>query len=202
MEISVRRKLPSNVESSGPVERPPKRSSSRRNSTKPGIIESWIDGWSTDFVKRLHIITLTDTSTPSTAPAISADPSTPAVPASSDTEKEVTLTTTKHQEVRTFLRPNFPTPEYPNPAADPNPITHPDVDPSAATDSPFYSPVPIATFHRLPHLRPSVFYVFGDPAAGAFLSASDLESGQASDYRHWRGRIWRREERSSELCHI
>ena len=106
----------------------------------------------------------------SASPTINADPSTSAIPPSAD-EREVTLTTTKHQEVLTFLRPNFPTPEYPNPDTEPNPLTHPDIDPSAAPNSPFYSPVPIATFHRLPHVRPSVFYVFGDPAAGAHLSA-------------------------------
>ena len=111
----------------------------------------------------------------STPPMITADPSTVTVPPAKD-EQQVTLTTTKHQEVLTFLRPNFASAEYPDPINHPNPLTHPDVDPSAPTSLPFYNPVPIATFHKLPHLRPSVFYVFGDPAAGAFLSAPVMKA--------------------------
>ena len=63
-----------------------------------------------------------------------------------------------------FMRPNFPTPEYPSPTSDPNPVTHPDVDTSGAGGScdPFYRSEPIMAFHQLPHLRPSVQYIFGD----------------------------------------
>ena len=108
-------------------------------------------------------------------PAITADPTT-ATPSTTPSEKPVTLTTTKHQEVSTFMRANFPTPEYPNPSVDSNPLTHSDVDPATAPNSPFYSPVPLATFNSLQHLRPSVFYIFGDPSAGAILSAPVLRA--------------------------
>jgi pimeloyl-ACP methyl ester carboxylesterase len=72
-------------------------------------------------------------------------------------EKEVTLTTTKHQEVFTFMRPNLPL------GADSLPLslTHPDI-PSSGPTSPFYRPEPTITFHNIPFLRPSVFYIFGE----------------------------------------
>lgn len=75
------------------------------------------------------------------------------------TEKPVTLTTTKHQEVFTFLRPNFPTPGHPVL----NRTTHPDLDPSVPAEClyPFYRPESASTFRRLPNLRPSVLYIFG-----------------------------------------
>jgi pimeloyl-ACP methyl ester carboxylesterase len=71
--------------------------------------------------------------------------------------KEVTLTTTKHQEVFTFLRPNLP----PLPDSPPVELTHPDIHPEGPV-SPFYRPEPVITFFNLPFLRPSVYYIFGD----------------------------------------
>ena len=70
----------------------------------------------------------------------------------------VTLATTKHQEVFTFLRPNFPTPGQPI-----NHITHPDLDPAIPAEFtyPFYRPEPASTFRLLPDLRSSVLYIFG-----------------------------------------
>jgi hypothetical protein len=149
------------------------KSSKFYQSWDPRVLDRWIQ-YGLRELPTYHFPHATAAS--STPPTITADPSTATVPPAKDTEKEVTLRTTKHQEVLTFLRPNFPTPDYPNPSTEPNPITHPDVDPSAQPSSPFYSPVPIATFHKLPHLRPSVFYIFGDPAAGAFLSAPILKA--------------------------
>jgi pimeloyl-ACP methyl ester carboxylesterase len=90
-----------------------------------------------------------------------------------ETETEVTLTTTKHQEVFTFMRPNFPTPTNSNPEEHPNPATHPDVDVAAGPNAPFYRPEPLATFQQLPYLRPSVLYIFGDQSA---LSAPLLKA--------------------------
>jgi pimeloyl-ACP methyl ester carboxylesterase len=139
----------------------------------PRVLDRWIQ-YGLRELPTYHFPYATAAS--ATPPTITADPSTATVPPAKDTEKQVTLRTTKHQEVLTFLRPNFPTPEYPNPSTEPNLLTHSDVDPSAQPSSPFYSPVPIATFHRLPYVRPSVFYIFGDPAAGAFLSAPVLKA--------------------------
>jgi pimeloyl-ACP methyl ester carboxylesterase len=86
----------------------------------------------------------------------------PRVDKTQDRDVEVTLTTTKHQEVLSFTRPNFPSEQFPNPSVDANPRTHPDVDPDAQPSSPFYRPEPLSTFRRLPFLRPSALYLFAD----------------------------------------
>lgn len=72
-------------------------------------------------------------------------------------DKEVTLTTTKHQEVMTFLR-LAPQQKHP----DQTHLTHPDFTSSSTSTVPFYRPEPIITFNNLPYLRPSVLYIFGD----------------------------------------
>ncbi|EHK44327.1 hypothetical protein TRIATDRAFT_35759 [Trichoderma atroviride IMI 206040] len=81
---------------------------------------------------------------------------------SQDPSPPVRLTTTKHQEVFTFIRPLWP-------AIDPttNTITNPslipdhDFDPQTLIQTPIYRPEQNATFLRLPHLRPPVLYIFG-----------------------------------------
>jgi pimeloyl-ACP methyl ester carboxylesterase len=83
-------------------------------------------------------------------------------------EKEVTLTTTKHQEVFTFMRPNL----APLPDSPPVALTHPDLL-TEMSNSPFYRPEPIITYHNLPFLRPSVYYIFGEN--------SDLSAPQYRD---------------------
>ncbi|OCL07032.1 toxin biosynthesis protein-like protein [Glonium stellatum] len=114
-------------------------------------------------------------------PSSSATPSIP-YPATTTTEPtltptppqapEVTLTTTKHQEVFTFLRASFPPLGLQQSSnLDPGMTPairaafererHPDITPTANPQSPFYRPEPIITFHQLPQLRPSVLYVFG-----------------------------------------
>lgn len=77
-------------------------------------------------------------------------------PGSSD--RPVTLATTKHQEVFTFLRPNFHGLDSAgNPVV--NRHTHPDVE--GIDTYPFYRPEAASTFRSLPHLRPSALYIFG-----------------------------------------
>lgn len=83
---------------------------------------------------------------------------------------EVTLATTKHQEVFTYLRPSWAAfnskgVELVNRAA------APDIDPLIMHDTPsgeplnvtwpFYRPEPMSTLARLPNLRPPTLYVFG-----------------------------------------
>ncbi|PGH02199.1 hypothetical protein GX51_04773 [Blastomyces parvus] len=87
-------------------------------------------------------------------------PTPPSAPSPQTTEdvKPVTLTTTRHQEVFTFSRPNF-TPPNTKPV---NRLTHPDLFPGITSAYPFYRPEPVLTFSRLPNLRPSVLYVFAD----------------------------------------
>ncbi|KAL7951865.1 Alpha/beta hydrolase family domain-containing protein [Trichoderma barbatum] len=90
-----------------------------------------------------------------------------AVPASSTSPEDesktpVRLTTTKHQEVFTFVRPVWP-------AIDPvsHLIIHPsripdhDFEPGSPTHIPFYRSEGNNTATRLPHLRPPVLYIFG-----------------------------------------
>lgn len=83
---------------------------------------------------------------------------------------EVTLTTTKHQEVMTFLRPNFRNrggetePDsagftLSNPKL--NRRTHADLTPYEQPQDPFYRGESTIVFNQLPALRPSVFYIFG-----------------------------------------
>lgn len=83
---------------------------------------------------------------------------------------EVTLTTTKHQEVMTFLRPNFaarPGDKEPSSAnfalSNPkvNRRTHADITPDVDIQSPFYRGESTIVFNQLPSIRPSVLYVFG-----------------------------------------
>ena len=88
-------------------------------------------------------------------------------PASSSTP--VTLTTPKHQEVFTFLRPNFKgIDSSENPTI--NRQTHPDMEDGEGT-YPFYRPEPSIVFRSLPHLRPSALWIFGSES---FISRPTL----------------------------
>ncbi|KAF1956206.1 hypothetical protein CC80DRAFT_525706 [Byssothecium circinans] len=103
--------------------------------------------------------------------------------------KEVTLTTTKHQEVMTFLRPNFPfrpgvdtepsSSEYStaNPTAI-NRRTHPDLLLTPVAQAPFYRGESMIVFQQLPHLRPSVFYIFGS-LSSLTLNPEDIREKMA-----------------------
>lgn len=75
-------------------------------------------------------------------------------------ETPVTLTSTKHQEVWTLIRPNYNNrdPVTGHIAIDRS--THADCDPLAAY-IPLYRPEARATFHKLPFLRPSALFLLG-----------------------------------------
>ncbi|EXJ85030.1 hypothetical protein A1O3_05705 [Capronia epimyces CBS 606.96] len=72
---------------------------------------------------------------------------------------KVTLTTPLHQEVFTFLRPNFE--GYGHNGKPVNRKTHADLNPSIPLTYPFYRSEAPQAFFRLEELRPSVLYVFG-----------------------------------------
>ncbi|RAL01017.1 putative toxin biosynthesis protein [Aspergillus ibericus CBS 121593] len=74
-------------------------------------------------------------------------------------DRPVTLRTTLHQEVFTFSRPNYDGP--PGKKIPVNRVTHPDLNPEHLGSWPFYRPEPSRVFAMLPHLRPSVCYIFG-----------------------------------------
>lgn len=77
--------------------------------------------------------------------------------ASGDCTGRVILTTTKSQELFTFVRPTF----FSKCPADRR-LAFPDLSLEAPSDILFYRPEPVITFHNLPHLRPSTLYIFGD----------------------------------------
>lgn len=84
-------------------------------------------------------------------------------PAQGESDERVTLTTSKHQEVFTFLRPTY------------GDETTVDLDPEQKdkmTGYPFYRPEPAYVFKRLPELRPSTLYVFG---ARSDLSTPEMQ---------------------------
>lgn len=71
--------------------------------------------------------------------------------------RAVTLATTKHQEVFTFLRRNW----APGPGVLDREL-NPDMDFDIHNHWPFYRAEQVAIYKRLPTLRPSVFYIFGE----------------------------------------
>lgn len=87
-----------------------------------------------------------------------------------DGDKPVTLATSKHQEVFTYVRPIFDEKHFPGKQATKR-ITHPDLDPMFAPEPPFYNAGPIKAFANLPYVRPSALYIFGGRSA---LSSPDL----------------------------
>lgn len=74
-------------------------------------------------------------------------------------ETPVTLRTPLHQEVFTFSRPNYH--HIPGSGKPVNRVTHPDLEENNTETYPFYRPEPARIFAQLPHLRPSVLYIFG-----------------------------------------
>lgn len=81
---------------------------------------------------------------------------------SDGTGNPVTLTSTLHQEVFTFARPNYDYPPESKGLVTVNRSTHPDLDYSVAGMYPFYRPEGKRLFDNMPHLRPSVMYVVGE----------------------------------------
>ena len=79
-----------------------------------------------------------------------------------NTDGPVTLSTSKDQEVFTFLLPKFDRFPVSNPEDsihDSDQLHH---DSDIVDDFPFYRPEPPAVFEQLPHLRPPTLYVFAD----------------------------------------
>lgn len=134
----------------------------------PRVLDRWIKHGLRDLPTAIY------PSPPSSvpAPATTEPTMTPPAPNPSDASTTgLTLTTTKHQEVFTFLRPNFDA--LSDPETEPaligtstgnrNKHTHPDFSPETAVPhSPFYRAESALTFQLLPSLRPSVLYVFGE----------------------------------------
>lgn len=90
--------------------------------------------------------------------------------------KPVTLLTPKHQEVFTFLRPNFDGMDKDGRMIWDRSAT-PDLDLESGEVYPFYRPEPSSTFKRLPYVRPPVLYMF---AGKSNLSSPDLREQRMS----------------------
>jgi pimeloyl-ACP methyl ester carboxylesterase len=142
------------------------------------VFDRWIQHGLRDLPTRLFP---EDKATPGPLPAaVSTNLSTTPTPSQ---PKEVTLRTTKHQEVMTFLRPNFSFREgtdtepsssectIDNPTAI-NRRTHPDLVPQPVPQTPFYRGESMYIFTQLPHIRPSVLYIFGSLS---FLTQDPVE---------------------------
>lgn len=114
-------------------------------------------------------------------------------PASSD-GPPVTLTTPVGHEVHNFLRPNYAGYGSKNPELRIDRSTHADLDPKATLTYPFYRSEPERTFRRLPELRPSVCYIFGEKSdvAGPAWNKQKLDltgSGQGGSGGAKQGRV-------------
>lgn len=134
----------------------------------PRVLSRWLTHGLRDLPTKLYPDAQPSPSL--TGASITLEPTiTPNTPANA-TAKEVTLTTTKHQEVMTFTRPYSPTDE-------PAKVLHPEI-PMFGLAGEHISPIPLyraepsITFHNLPYLRPSVQYIFGELSD---LSAPDLQ---------------------------
>lgn len=89
-------------------------------------------------------------------------------------DNPVTLTTTKHQEVFSFIRPK-PNFEDQSPGGNSaiNQQTHPDLE--GASSFPFYRPESEIIFHNLAHIRPPVLFMFGGKSPLSIPEARDLK---------------------------
>jgi len=149
----------------------PSRAAAKASFAKSPFYQAWdrrvLDLWLTHGLRNLptHLHPGV-VATPTTAPPVTADAASAMPVPNPDTEVPVTLTTTKHQEVLSFLRPNYITRSNPTPWSTFSRATHADVSvPAQPIGSPFYRSEPISTFNQLPHLRPSVLYIFGESSA-------------------------------------
>lgn len=102
--------------------------------------------------------------------------------------EEVTLTTSKHQETFTYIRPSWPAYDAAG-ARLVRPDAAPDLDPSPQGHPtfPFYRPEGPSTMARLPSLRPAALYVVGVRSA---MAAPDIcrdrvaRTGRVREVRH------------------
>jgi pimeloyl-ACP methyl ester carboxylesterase len=124
----------------------------------PRVLDRWIKYGLRELPTKLYPDA--QPSPAATGSAVTLEPTvTPNVTANYE-EKEVTLTTTKHQEVFSFMRTYHPA----GPGDPPDKALHPELPmfEEMGSPAPFYRPEPILTHHMLPFLRPTVLYIFGE----------------------------------------
>ncbi|KAL0260772.1 hypothetical protein SLS55_004463 [Diplodia seriata] len=123
----------------------------------PRVLDLWVKHGLRDLPTAIYPAP-PEPATPVPAPATAEPTLTPSSTAG------VTLATTKHQEVFTFLRPRFD--PWADPQTEPQLVdarTYPDCTPETfVPNTPFYRAESSITFQMLPFLRPSVLYIFGE----------------------------------------
>ena len=130
----------------------PSRSVAASSFEKSPLFKSWdprvLSLWNEFALRELPTAIFPDAAASSATDSTSGD---------NPQSRPVTLTATKHQEVFTYLRPNFPTPAQPVV----NRATHPDIDKSLLTAEkyPFYRPA--SAFQLLPRHLPITLFIFG-----------------------------------------
>ncbi|CAP86295.1 Pc20g09660 [Penicillium rubens Wisconsin 54-1255] len=72
----------------------------------------------------------------------------------------VSLATSRYQEATSFARPYYDNSTVGENNLANRTFSHPDLDPALVTSFPFYLPGPSQLFEQLPHVRPSILYVF------------------------------------------
>lgn len=109
----------------------------------PRVLDRWIEYGLRDVPTAIH-------------------PDTPAIQRSGSRINDipVTLSTNKHQEVFTFVRPNFEGLDEQGEQIVKR-LTHADLDLTQIGTYPFYAPELKKIYDNLPHLRPGALYIFG-----------------------------------------
>ena len=157
--------------SSGRRDRWPSRSAAAAAFKRSKFYQRWdprvLDRWIQYGLREMPTALYSSSEGPSTLNG--GDAKSPSTVPPEPEEREVTLKTTKHMEVLTFLRANFDT--------IPTRRSHPDI-PIMNPSSPFYRPEPTITFAQLPHLRPPTLYIFGTESA---LSAPQLRADKLAN---------------------
>lgn len=155
----------------------PSRSAARKAFLRSQFYQKWdprvFDRWITYGLRDLPTALYPNAQPSSVPPPATADPS---ATTTSQPEKEVTLCTTKHNEVLTFLR-HHPV-QYDSSGhvvVDPNleRLKYPDYDFQESPAETFYRAEPLSIFQDLPFVRPSVLYIFG---TDSHLSAPALRA--------------------------
>ena len=141
----------------------------------PRVLDRWIKYGLRELPTKLYPDAQPSPS--ATGSTVTAEPTvTPNVQANS-AEKEVTLTTPKHQEVFSFVRSYYPN----RPNDPPAHRLHPELriyDDYGGLKAPFHRPEPHITFNMLPNLRPSVLYIFGEHSD---MSTAPLRKGKVEN---------------------
>lgn len=91
-----------------------------------------------------------------------------------DEKGKATLTTTKHQECFNFLRPSWEAVHENSHSIEIRDLV-PDMDPTSLDRFPFYRAEAPNTLRRLPELRPSVLYIFGETSQMSMPEARQLK---------------------------